>query len=163
MRTGIGYASEGGERDLLARFGTAEVLAEIDPIVAPGDVVQLQRVIAQLPAAEPVRAYLVRLLRATREHPDVLVGASPRAMLSMFRCAQAAALLTTPPRSPSSTCAACSSRASRTASACAPTPRRAPSARRSSSARPCPSRRPRRRSPRPTGAPRPGAPVQIAA
>ena len=47
----------------------------------------------QLPAAEAVRAYLVRLLRSTREHPDVLVGASPRALLSMFRCAQAAALL----------------------------------------------------------------------
>ena len=54
---------------------------------------QLQKVIAQLPAAEPVRAYLVRLLRSTREHPDVLVGASPRALLSMYRCAQAAALL----------------------------------------------------------------------
>ena len=40
-----------------------------------------------------VRAYLVRLLRSTREHPDVLVGASPRALLSMYRCAQAAALL----------------------------------------------------------------------
>ena len=55
--------------------------------------VQLQKVIAQLPAAEAVRAYLVRLLRSTREHPDVLVGASPRALLSMYRCAQAAALL----------------------------------------------------------------------
>ena len=66
---------------------------ETDPIVAPGDVVQLQKVIAQIPAGEPVRAYLVRLLRSTRDHPDVLVGASPRALLSMFRCAQAAALL----------------------------------------------------------------------
>ena len=35
----------------------------------------------------------MRLLRATREHPDVLVGASPRAMLSMFRCIQATALV----------------------------------------------------------------------
>ena len=40
-----------------------------------------------------MRAYLVRLLRSTRDHPDVLVGASPRALLSMYRCAQAAALL----------------------------------------------------------------------
>ena len=54
---------------------------------------QLQNVIALLPCSEPVRAYLVRLLRSTREHPDVLVGASPRALLSMFRCTQAAALL----------------------------------------------------------------------
>jgi MoxR-like ATPase len=93
MRTGIGYPSENGERELLSRFGSGAPRHETDPIVAPGDVVQLQRVIAQLPASEPVRAYLVRLLRSTREHPDVLVGASPRALLSMFRCAQAAALL----------------------------------------------------------------------
>jgi MoxR-like ATPase len=93
MRTGIGYPSELGERDLLMRFGSGAPRHETDPIVAPGDVVQLQRVIAQLPAGEPVRAYLVRLLRSTREHPDVLVGASPRALLSMYRCAQAAALL----------------------------------------------------------------------
>ena len=93
MRTGIGYPSENGERDLLTRFSNADRREESDPIVAPGDVVQLQKVIAQLPAAEAVRAYLVRLLRSTREHPDVLVGASPRALLSMYRCAQAAALL----------------------------------------------------------------------
>ena len=93
MRTGIGYPSENGERDLLMRFGGGEKREETDPIVAPGDVVQLQKVIAQLPASEPVRAYLVRLLRSTREHPDVLVGASPRALLSMYRCTQAAALL----------------------------------------------------------------------
>jgi MoxR-like ATPase len=93
MRTGIGYPSESGERDLLARFGDGNARMESDPIVAPGDVVQLQKVIAQLPAGEPVRAYLVRLLRSTREHPDVLVGASPRSLLSMFRCAQSAALL----------------------------------------------------------------------
>ena len=93
MRTGIGYPSENGERDLLMRFGAGAPRYETDPIVAPGDVVQLQRVISQIPASEPVRAYLVRLLRSTREHPDVLVGASPRALLSMYRCAQAAALL----------------------------------------------------------------------
>ncbi|MDX6561732.1 MAG: MoxR-like ATPase, partial [Gaiellales bacterium] len=93
MRTGIGYPSESGERDLLNRFSNADLRMESDPIVAPGDVVQLQKVIAQLPAGEPVRAYLVRLLRSTRDHPDVLVGASPRALLSMYRCTQAAALL----------------------------------------------------------------------
>jgi MoxR-like ATPase len=75
------------------RFGGGEKRQESDPIVAPGDVVQLQKVIALLPCSEPVRAYLVRLLRSTREHPDVLVGASPRALLSMYRCTQAAALL----------------------------------------------------------------------
>jgi MoxR-like ATPase len=40
-----------------------------------------------------VEAYLVRLVRATREHPDLRLGASPRASVALYRAAQAAALL----------------------------------------------------------------------
>ena len=41
--TGIGYPSANGEIDLLSRFGRYDALADIDPIVAPGDVVKVQR------------------------------------------------------------------------------------------------------------------------
>ena len=93
MRTSLGYASERGELDMIGRFAAFDVIAEIDPIVAPGDIVKLQRAVSLVDVSGAVREYLVRLLRATREHPDVLVGASPRAMLSMFRCIQATALV----------------------------------------------------------------------
>ena len=93
MRTALGYASEAGELALLERYAAFDVNADIDPIVAPGDVVRLQRAVSLVHVPGEVRAYLVRLLRATREHPGVLVGASPRSMLSTFRCCQALALL----------------------------------------------------------------------
>ena len=93
IRTGIGYASESGELNLINRFANPAKHSEIDPVVAPGDVVVLQSQVARIPAPEAVMAYLVRLLRSTREHEDVLVGASPRAMISTFRACQAAALL----------------------------------------------------------------------
>jgi MoxR-like ATPase len=93
MRTSLGYASERGELDMIGRFAAFDVIAEIDPIVAPGDIVKLQRAVSLVEVSPAVREYLVRLLRATREHREVLVGASPRAMLSMFRCIQAMALV----------------------------------------------------------------------
>jgi MoxR-like ATPase len=93
MRTDLGYASEDGEIALLDRFAAFDVVADIDPIVAPGDIVKLQRAVSLVEARYEVREYLIRLLRATRHHEQVLVGASPRSMLSMFRCCQAMALI----------------------------------------------------------------------
>ncbi len=91
--TGIGYPSADGEIDLLDRFGGFDVLADIDPIVAPGDVVRVQRGTALVEVPPLVRRYLVALVRGTRVDADLALGASPRAALSLQRCAQALALL----------------------------------------------------------------------
>jgi MoxR-like ATPase len=91
--TGLGYPSEAGEMELLDRFGGFDVLAEIDPIVAPGDVVKVQRAVALIEVPAAVREYAVRLVRATREEPRFRLGASPRATLSLQRCCQALALI----------------------------------------------------------------------
>ena len=91
--TGIGYPSANGEIDLLSRFGRYDALADIDPIVAPGDVVKVQRSVTLVDVPDEIREYLVQLVRETRAHPAVAVGASPRAALSLQRCCQALALL----------------------------------------------------------------------
>ncbi len=93
ISTGIGYPSVRGERELLRRFGRYDIAAQVDPIVATGDVVRLQQTVDRVEVPDPVLDYLVDLVRATRQHPEVLVGASPRAALSLQRCAQALALL----------------------------------------------------------------------
>jgi MoxR-like ATPase len=77
IRTGIGYTSEEGEHSMISLFGGWR-LPEIDPIVAPGDIVKLQRAVSLVHAPDHVNHYIVKLIRATRTHQDVLVGASPR-------------------------------------------------------------------------------------
>jgi MoxR-like ATPase len=72
IRTGIGYPSERGEFDLLDRFSGYDALVDISDVV---------------------REFLVRAVRITRSHPQIEVGASPRAALSLQRCCQALALL----------------------------------------------------------------------
>jgi MoxR-like ATPase len=93
IATAIGYPSERGEVDLLDRFAGYDALADIDPIVAPGDVVKVQRGVALVHVPDVVREYLVQLVRATRDWDGVSVGASPRAALSLQRCCQALALI----------------------------------------------------------------------
>jgi MoxR-like ATPase len=97
IRTGLGYASARGEVDLIERFSAFDVSASIDPIIAPGDLVKLQKAVELVRASGQVKAYLVDLVRATREHPDVEVGASPRAILTTFRCCQALTMLRNDP------------------------------------------------------------------
>jgi MoxR-like ATPase len=91
--TGIGYPSERGEFDLLDRFSAYDALANIDPIVAPGDVVKVQRSVSLVDVSDPIREYIVRAVRATRTDSQIIVGASPRAALSLQRCCQALALI----------------------------------------------------------------------
>jgi MoxR-like ATPase len=97
IRTAVGYASSAGEVELIERFSAFDVTAEIDPIIAPGDLVKLQRAVELVRAPVRVKEYLVALVRATRAHPEVLVGASPRAVLTTFRCCQALTMLRNDP------------------------------------------------------------------
>ena len=78
---------------LEARHHRRDALADIDPIVAPGDVVKVQRSVTLVEMPNEIREYLVTMVRETRTHPGVSVGASPRAALSLQRCCQALALL----------------------------------------------------------------------
>src|SRR6266536_6476618 len=63
------------------------------PLPDAPDLVRLRSLIDQVRVEPPVRRYAVMLARATREHPDVQVGASPRAVEHMGDAARARALL----------------------------------------------------------------------
>ena len=154
MRTGIGYPSESGERDLLQRFGNAD---QHDKRSHRGP--RRRRAVAAGDREAPRRASPCAPISCACCVPRATIRTSssaPRRVRSS-RCSAAPRpprCSTTPPRSPSSTCAASSSPASRIASVSARTPRRARSARRSSSARPCRSR-PAAEHRREAGRPRP--------
>src|SRR5262249_46846889 len=88
MRLSLGYPSEADEDALIARVSTAS--AEVlDQVVSRGDVMAAVQESSHVRLDEDVRRYLVRIARATREDPDVRLGASPRATLALHRASQA--------------------------------------------------------------------------
>ncbi len=93
LRLQLGYPSASEEDELLSRFDGRNPLERLEPVVAPARLLEFQEA-AQAVRVEPaVRAYLLSLVRATREHGAVRLGASPRASLALYHASQALAAL----------------------------------------------------------------------
>ena len=91
LRLRLGYPSEDDETAMLERFEDADPLGSLGPVASADEVLRIQALVRQVYIDPVLRDYLVQVIRATREHPDVELGASPRATLGLYRCAQALA------------------------------------------------------------------------
>ena len=92
LRVRMGYPDEADEERILTVGRRGRVLSPSAIPDAP-DLVELRRLVDDVRLEPPVRRYVVSLARATRDHPDVQVGASPRAVEHMGDAARARALL----------------------------------------------------------------------
>lgn len=93
MRLGIGYPDEADEEAILSRFGGADPLANLEAVATPGDLLAAATAARTITISADLRHYLTRLVRATRAHEAVELGASPRGTLALGRAAQALAAL----------------------------------------------------------------------
>ncbi len=92
-RIAMGYPSLDAERRMLADRGDRDPLSVLRPIV---DVATLRGMIATVRGVHvspDVEAYIVAVVRATRHHPDLVLGASPRATLHLAQASRAHAAL----------------------------------------------------------------------
>jgi MoxR-like ATPase len=65
----------------------------LQAVLSPGDVLALQALVKNVAVVRPLKEYIIKLLTATRNHPEVLLGVSPRGGVALQRAAQAMALL----------------------------------------------------------------------
>src|ERR671918_338891 len=80
VRIVVGYPDEGEERRIARRYRVAdEPLESVGSVLAPEALPELRDATRRVTVSEEVEGYLVRIVRATREHPDLRLGASPRA------------------------------------------------------------------------------------
>src|SRR4051812_14110915 len=91
LRVTMGYPGHDPEVAMLRLHSRpAEEPAQV---LTPDGILDLQRDLPNVYAAETLLHYIVALAEASRQHPDVALGASPRASLCLLRCARARALL----------------------------------------------------------------------
>ena len=90
VRISLGYPSEDEESEILTRF-ERDALPSLDPVTDAGELVGVQDTVARVAVEESVRRYAVRIVHATREHRTLMLGASPRAALALYKTAQARA------------------------------------------------------------------------
>lgn len=89
LRMVLGYPSEKEENDILERFRLDDPLKELDAVTTPEEIIQLQHERKTVRVEESLRDYIVRVSRATREHNEIELGASPRATLALYQASQA--------------------------------------------------------------------------
>src|SRR5207247_6161665 len=92
-RVSIGYPSAAAELQMLDVHGGASPLDDLQPVAHAHEIVKLTEAVRAVHVAEAVRRYAVDLVAATRSHPELRLGASPRATLHLLRAAKAAAAL----------------------------------------------------------------------
>jgi MoxR-like ATPase len=89
LRMTIGYPSAEAESKMLLRLQLSHPIHQVQQVVATEDLLAAQQEVRSIFVHEKVRDYVVRLVQATRAHPDVALGASPRGSLALLRLAQA--------------------------------------------------------------------------
>lgn len=92
-RVALGYPDEAAELEMLERLRTDHPIEKLSQVVAAEEVLEAQAIVRRVHVAPSVGEYIVHLVRATREHSDVILGASPRGSLALYRAAQAVAAL----------------------------------------------------------------------
>ncbi|WP_395106022.1 AAA family ATPase [Actinomadura sp. SCN-SB] len=92
-RISMGYPDQAAELEMLDVHGQTSPLDRLRPVAHAGDVRDLIEVVRHQHVAPQVRQYAIDLVTATRNHPDLRLGASPRATLHLVRAARAWAAL----------------------------------------------------------------------
>jgi MoxR-like ATPase len=93
MKIKIGYPAIEDDHLILSRFRQSDPLEELLPVLSSDDLLQMQAACREIHVAADAEDYIIRLIRATREHASVALGASPRAMLALYHASQALAAL----------------------------------------------------------------------
>jgi MoxR-like ATPase len=93
LRLPIGYPEEEDEHTILLRFERADPLDTLEAVTDPEEIADMQRQVREVRVEASVRGYIVDVVRATRVHKDIQLGASPRATMALYRCAQALAAI----------------------------------------------------------------------
>ena len=94
MRLSVGYPDETDEAEIARRrLRRGKDEFDVTPVCTPKAIVAMQQACEEVVVHEDVLGYVARLVHATRSHPDLLVGSSPRGTLGLVKAARAHAAL----------------------------------------------------------------------
>jgi MoxR-like ATPase len=94
LRLRMGYPDPVDEMLILDEQKRTHPVDGLQPVADAKAVVEMQRAVREIYVDPAISDYIVRLVSATRTHPDVYLGASPRGSLALYRASQAVASLT---------------------------------------------------------------------
>lgn len=93
MKVNIGYPDETSELNMLKRFKEINPLTELKPVASTEDIIRIKNEVKSVMVNSGVEMYILSIVRSTRENDKILLGASPRASLNLYRASQGRAIL----------------------------------------------------------------------
>jgi MoxR-like ATPase len=93
LNISLGYPAPADEVIVLDRQQRSHPIDSLEQILTADELTAIQRQLTEISVAPEIREYIVALVSATRQHPNVYLGASPRGSLALFRTSQAMAAL----------------------------------------------------------------------
>ena len=92
LRVKVGYPNRETERQILTSHRAGEPVDRLQPVVTAADVVALQEYVRNVRVDPAIADYILGIVEKTREHGEIVLGASTRAALALYRAAQAFAV-----------------------------------------------------------------------
>jgi MoxR-like ATPase len=93
LRIHMGYPDKSSEISILGAQQYAHPISNLAQVVSKDELLEVQEAVKQVYADGSIKEYIVNLATATRDHPDVYLGVSPRGSLALYRTCQAMAAL----------------------------------------------------------------------
>jgi MoxR-like ATPase len=93
MRMSLGYPSLADEKQMVERFQLRHPIDTLQPVTTPDRILKCQEAVREVKVPAEVNDAILRIVRATRDHPALLLGSSPRGSLGLFRAAQSMAAI----------------------------------------------------------------------
>jgi MoxR-like ATPase len=93
MRISLGYPSRTDERQILVNLWREHPITKIGKVVDGQALSSLQKRVWEVNVDDTLQDYIVSLAEATRKHPDLALGVSPRGTLALLKAAQALAAI----------------------------------------------------------------------
>lgn len=93
LRVKVGYPDRAAERAILTQHRAGEPVESLQPVLRTAEVLALQAKVRDVRVDDSISDYLLKIVDETRKHPDIVLAASTRAALGLYRAAQAHALL----------------------------------------------------------------------
>ena len=93
MRLPVGYPGAADEKIILSRLRREHPIHQLQPVAGESRLRELQRQVWEVNVEDSIAEYIIRLVAATRTHPDLVLGGSPRASLALYKTSQALAAL----------------------------------------------------------------------
>ncbi len=93
FRMRVGYPNIDQEGQMLLNLQREHPIENLEQVVDGSRLLDLKKMVWEVHVDHTVREYILRLIHATRDHPDLALGASPRGSLALFKTSQAYAAL----------------------------------------------------------------------